>query len=402
MIGHAEIAGAGIGGLSIAIMLARQGWTVRVHERSSEIREIGTGIQIKNNAIEVLEEIGVFEHLAPLGFKLARARHRDRAGTLMQERILAGKSRACVFLRPALIEVLRAAAERAGVETVTSSRAVTADPAGELVLADGRRLAADLVIAADGAQSRLRDALNVGGRYRALPTLVNRYLVPTREITPEPVTTEHWSGRYRLGIMPCGEDQSFIFQVLPEWHETAGKLPIDRDFWSQAFPYLRREIELLSQAAAIRHSFVLVRSARWQKGRVAIIGDAAHAMPPTLGQGAGLTLMNAYALAIALDRHHSVDEALPTWEKAVRFVTDTTQRWAVRYDFLTRDWPESLGFARKAIIWAFRLPALNARMRIADRGLQLLATRPLGAPSPSSPDPHDVGRRYGTSPDFGS
>ena len=84
MKGHAEIVGAGIGGLSSAIMLARQGWTVRVHERSPEIRELGTGIQIKNNAIEVLEEVGIFDRLAPHGFKLERARHRDPEGRLMQ------------------------------------------------------------------------------------------------------------------------------------------------------------------------------------------------------------------------------------------------------------------------------------------------------------------------------
>src|SRR4051794_28665999 len=113
MKGHAEIAGGGIGGLSSAIMLARQGWTVRVHERSPEIRELGTGIQIKNNAIEVLEEIGVFGRLAPRGFKLERARHRDLNGRLLQERILAGKSRVYVFLRQTLIETLLLAAEEA-------------------------------------------------------------------------------------------------------------------------------------------------------------------------------------------------------------------------------------------------------------------------------------------------
>src|SRR4051812_11478043 len=78
MKGHAEIAGGGIAGLSSAIMLRGQGWTVRVHERSPKIRELGTGIQIKNNAIEVLEELGLFAQLCPHGFKLEGARHRDR------------------------------------------------------------------------------------------------------------------------------------------------------------------------------------------------------------------------------------------------------------------------------------------------------------------------------------
>jgi 2-polyprenyl-6-methoxyphenol hydroxylase-like FAD-dependent oxidoreductase len=370
---HVEIAGAGIAGLSAAIMLARGGWSVRVHERSPEVRELGTGIQIKNNAIEVLEAIGLFERLRPQGFRLERARLRDSHGRVMQERVLTGKSRVYTFLRQPLIETLRAAAEEARVEIVTNSQAVAADPAGELVLQDGRRLAADLVIAADGAQSRLREALGVGGSYRSLPTVVNRYLLPTRAITPEPVTTEHWSGRYRIGIMPCGDDMSFIFQVCPQGDRTASALPIDHACWSKAFPRLGREIELLRGAPALRHNFSLVRCPHWHKGRVAIIGDAAHALPPTLGQGAGLALMNAQALVLALGQGRAVEEALPRWEAAVRAVSDKTQRWALRYDFLAGRWPESLRLARAAIIWAFRLGALNRRMRIADQGLGLAA-----------------------------
>jgi 2-polyprenyl-6-methoxyphenol hydroxylase-like FAD-dependent oxidoreductase len=377
MTGHAEIAGAGIAGLGTAIMLARRGWTVRVHERSPEIRELGTGIQIKNNAIEVLEALGIFDRLAPQGFKLERARHRDPDGRVMQERVLDGRSRVYVFLRQPLIETFRVVAEEAGVEIVTNSKAVAADPTGSLLLENGRRLRADLVIAADGAQSKLRESLDLGGSHRLLATVVNRYLVPTREITPEPVTTEHWSGRYRIGIMPCGSDLSFVFQVCPQWDKTASRLPIDRQCWSKAFPRLRREIELLGECAAMQHNFSLVRCPRWHRGRVAIIGDAAHALPPTLGQGAGLTLMNAQALTIALERIGTVEEALPVWEAAVRSVSDTTQRWAMRYDFLTRQWPESLWFIRAAIIWSFRLPALNRRMRIADQGLNLAAGKRL-------------------------
>jgi 2-polyprenyl-6-methoxyphenol hydroxylase-like FAD-dependent oxidoreductase len=374
---HAEIVGAGIGGLSSAIMLARQGWTVRVHERYPEVRELGTGIQIKNNALEVLEAIGIFDQFVTQAFKLERGRHHDAEGELLQERIIAGSSRAYVCLRQSLIEVLRVAAEAAGIEILTSSTAVAATAAGELLLASGRRLRADLIVAADGAQSKLRASLDLGDSYRSLPTVVNRYIVPSREITPEPVLIEHWSGRCRIGIMPCGQDVSFIYQVCPQWDKSATALPIDPEFWSKVFPKLHREIEFLSRAEAYQHNFVIVRCPRWQKGRVAIIGDAAHAMPPTLGQGAGLTLMNAYALAIALVRNRSVDDALPIWEKTIRFITDRTQRWSMGYDFLTRDWPEALWFARAAIIRAFRIPGLNRRMRVADQGLKLTAIQSL-------------------------
>jgi 2-polyprenyl-6-methoxyphenol hydroxylase-like FAD-dependent oxidoreductase len=371
---HAEIAGGGIGGLGSAVMLARQGWTVRVHERSPEIREIGTGIYIKNNAIEVLEEIGIFDHLVPNGVKLERSQVVDRAGHIVQDRALTGKTRVHAFLRQTLIEALRDAAEQAGVEIVTGSTAVAADSRGELLLGDGRRFRADLVIAADGVRSKLRDSLGVGGSYRWLPTIVNRYLIPSREITPDRVTREHWSDRCRIGITPCGDDLTYVYQVCPEWGEAAAALPNDVAFWSSAFPRLRRVFEILSQTEASRHKFSMVRCPRWQKGRVAVIGDAAHGLPPTLGQGVGLTLMNARALVVALGRNRAVEEALPAWEAAIRGISDKTQRWAMRYDFFTRQWPTPLWFMRPAIIWAFRaVPALNRRMRVADQGLSLTA-----------------------------
>jgi 2-polyprenyl-6-methoxyphenol hydroxylase-like FAD-dependent oxidoreductase len=362
-------------------MLAQQGWTVRVHERSPEIREVGTGIFIKNNAIEVLEDIGIFDRLMPTGVKLERSQVLDRSGHIMQDRALAGKSRVHAFLRQTLIEVLREAAERAGVEIVTGSTAIAADRAGDLLLADGRRLRADLVIAADGVRSKIRDSLGVGGSHRWLPTIVNRYLISSREITPDLVTREHWSNRCRIGITPCANDLTYVYQVCPEWDETAIALPNNVAFWSSAFPRLRPVFEILSQTEASRHNFSVVRCPRWQKGRVAIIGDAAHGLPPTLGQGVGLTLMNSRALVVALGRNRAVEDALPAWETAVRAISDKTQRWAMRYDFFTRQWPTPLGFMRPAIVWAFRaVPALNRRMRIADHGLKLsaLESRVLG------------------------
>jgi len=355
-------------------MLAQQGWTVRVHERSPEIREIGTGIYIKNNAIEVLEEFRIFDRLAPLGIRLERSQVLDRNGRIMQDRPLVDRSRVYAFLRQALIEALRDAAEGAGVEIVTSSTVVAADPAGKLLLENGRQLRADLVIAADGIRSRVRDSLGIGAGFRSLPTIVNRYLIRSREITPDLITREHWSDRCRIGITPCTHDLTYVYQVCPQWDHSAATLPSDAAFWSRRFPRLQREMEILSHSEASRHNFGIVRCPRWQVGRVAIVGDAAHASPPTLGQGVGLTLMNAHALALLLNSNRSVEETLPAWEAAVRFVSDRTQRWAMRYDYFTRQWPALLWFVRPAIIWAFRsVPALNRRMRIADQGLRATA-----------------------------
>lgn len=373
MKGHAEIAGGGVSGLACAMMLARQGWTVRVRERTQEIREGGTGLYIKNNAAEVLEEYGLFDRLLPHGSRLKCAQRIDHAGRIMQERPLVGQARVHVFERQMLIEVLREAAQEAGAEIVTGSTAIGADPAGELHLENGSRLRANVVIVADGARSRVRDVLNIKASYEPLPTLVNRYLVPSGKLPLEPIMREHWSGRYRIGTAPCGDELSCVYQVCPEWDKVAAALPNNVAIWSKAFPCLRTEIELLSQSRAIQHRYSIVRCPRWSKGHVAVTGDAAHGLPPALGQGVGLVLMNARALAIALEGNRPVEDALEAWESAVRFIADNAQRWALRYDFLTRRWPQQLWFMRPAIIWAFRsIPSLGRRMRIADQGLKVV------------------------------
>jgi 2-polyprenyl-6-methoxyphenol hydroxylase-like FAD-dependent oxidoreductase len=86
MVRHAEIAGGGIGGLTIGMMLARTGWTVRIHEQAPEIREIGSGVFLRNNSLEVLDEYGLFQGLRAVGSELTRQLAINRHGKIMEER----------------------------------------------------------------------------------------------------------------------------------------------------------------------------------------------------------------------------------------------------------------------------------------------------------------------------
>jgi 2-polyprenyl-6-methoxyphenol hydroxylase-like FAD-dependent oxidoreductase len=373
---HAEIAGGGIGGLGLGLMLARHGWTARVHERSSEIREVGAGIYVKNNSIEVLEHYGIYPKLEPLGTKLQFARIRNAEGRLMQQRPLTGQSRYLVLPRQSLVDTLAAAAQEAGVEIVTNSQIASAEPGGALIDAKGRRFAADLVVAADGYRSKVRDSLNVGANWRELGTLINRYLVPTRSFTKEAVTTEHWSGPRRIGITPSGAGHSYAYVVMPSGDAGGRRMPLDVVEWSRSHPTLKTELAIFAESESTQYPYVLVACPKWSVGRVAIIGDAAHGLPPTLGQGAGLTLMNSHALAEIVSEASDVQQGLAEWERTVRFISDATQRWSVRYDRFTRQWPPSLGVLRPAIVWAFgNFRFLNDRMRIADRGLAATSVR---------------------------
>jgi 2-polyprenyl-6-methoxyphenol hydroxylase-like FAD-dependent oxidoreductase len=373
---HAEIAGGGIGGLGLGIMLAQHGWSVRIHERAPAIREIGSGISLRNNCITVLERYGAFSRLEPHGTLLRQERHYDGKGRFLQKRSLTGQHRTLVLPRQSLVDGLASAAREAGAEIVTSSHIVGAEPTGALIDEAGRRFEADLAIGADGVRSKVRSSLELGATFKELDTRVNRFLVNSRSFTADDEMFEHWSGNTRVGIMPAGPGRSFVYNVMPGSDEAACQMPVDPKSWTAAFPLLGDVFRVLGESAGTQYPYPLVRTPKWFRGQVALIGDAAHGMPPTLGQGAGLTMLNAHALATFVSKAGSVSEGLEKWESAVRGITDATMRWAIRYDKLTRSWPRGLRGLRPHVIWAFgRYKALNRRMRVADLGLSLIEAR---------------------------
>ena len=157
---HAEIAGAGFAGLTAACALAQRGWSVRVHERGERLRTTGAGIYIYENGLRVLAAVGAYEQ-AIRGAPVVQTREvRDDRNRLISVHRW-DSSRVFSIVRQTVIDALAAAATRAGAEIVTGSVAAGASAAGELVLADGRKLKADLIVGADGSNSVVRDAVGL-------------------------------------------------------------------------------------------------------------------------------------------------------------------------------------------------------------------------------------------------
>jgi 2-polyprenyl-6-methoxyphenol hydroxylase-like FAD-dependent oxidoreductase len=129
--------------------------------------------------------------------------------------------------------------------------------------------------------------------------------------------------------------------------EAAKAVPVRKDVWKRAFPHLEALIDRIGTEGRYDR-FELIKLTRWSKGRVAILGDAAHALPPNIGQGGGCAMMNALSLAVHLDRELDLATALASWERRERPLTDHTQRVSVLLGLPTT-WPPPLRAATLAL-----------------------------------------------------
>ena len=368
MRGSVEIVGGGIGGLFAGYVLAKQGWRVRVNERSPSIREIGAGIFLKNNSVTILEHLGIADRVLKNAVWLRRAEIRDHDDKILQRRDLIGGARVFNLPRTDLVLGLANVARDAGVEIRTNSTVVKTEPAGSIHFENGEVQKADLIIAADGFRSRTRQQLKLEITAKELATGATRYLVPRTDFEPENMTREWWSGRRRIGIAPASEKLTYTYMSCPQADAAGIALPVAIESWKRSFPTISSFFDKLDGASGgTRYAYGLVRCRRWSQGRVALVGDAAHGLPPTLGQGAGCTLMNIYVLADELSRAKEVLPALMSWEDRIRYVTDETQKWSLRYDALMANWPLWLSSIRRGVIWSVgHFKSVNNRMRIAD------------------------------------
>jgi 2-polyprenyl-6-methoxyphenol hydroxylase-like FAD-dependent oxidoreductase len=365
--GHVEIAGAGLAGLTAATALARRGWSVRVHEKGRELREIGAGIYLWENALRALEDIGAYDEVAAGGERIHSPELRDHRHRLLQREWLRD-GRLITIPRRHLHTALVNAARAVGVDIRTNSPVAGARGDGALELMDGTLVPADLVIGADGVHSRVRETLGLTQRIVNLRDGCGRHLIPRTGDDPVNIAMEEWSGGRRIGIVPSSPDWTYVFLCGPE-RDTAGtqQQPFNRDTWVRSFPHFRSQLDRIPDMPEGRWAaFYDVTTTAWYRGRGAVIGDAAHAMSPNLGQAACMAMTNSVALAQALDRH-DVDTALRIWQHSERPVTSRVQRYSRVYGKIGTRWPGRLLDARSALIWSL------AKARPVQRRIQFAA-----------------------------
>ncbi len=336
---HAEISGAGFAGLTAAIALAQRGWSVRVHEKGESLREQGAGIVLWQNTLSVLDAFGLSDEIAERSMVPPFYETRMQNTIVSDEDPLALGIPWRTMTRPFLHSVLSKAAKGAGVEIATDSEVVGATGAGALKLADGSEIEADLIVGADGVASPTRDSLGIGyDRWHAKDG-ITRFLVPRRKedlqkIEPDTEwdnVIDFWNLEprvLRVLYTPANAEELYIALMAPADDAEGSAVPtINLEVWTSIHPQLT---PVLEEAAKIEGKYFRYQTNRletWTKGRVALIGDAAHAMAPALAQGGGCAMMNAYTLAEAVSAAEVGDlpDALTEWERIERPYTDRCQ-----------------------------------------------------------------------------
>lgn len=338
------IVGYGSAGQALAIALGRDGHRLRVFEQVPRPGPVGAGLLLQPTGMAALWQLGLLAEARRFGARIERL-HGDnpRGRTVMDMRYreLDTRLHGLALQRGALFEILAAA--RPPEVVVEAGRRIVAVAAesGRLRDEQGREEGPfDLVIAADGAASTLRAQLPGLRLDRPYPWGALWCLLPLRDWPhPQELRQRYRGTRTMIGLLPVGTRpgdptprMSFFWSLRTAGFDAWSRQPLAA--WRQQllalWPALEPHLpDLTSHAQLARASYRdAILGARWHSGRLLLLGDAAHAMSPQLGQGVNMALLDALALRDALRSGAPLDATLAGFAATRRAHIRAYQIWS--------------------------------------------------------------------------
>ena len=319
------VIGGGLAGAAVSTLLAEGGVGVHLVEAKSDVSGAGSGITLQGNALRELRNLGVWGQVQEkgFGFDSLGLRAPDPAGTLIVEmpdvRSGGPDLPATVGMpRPELARILLDRADEAGTDVRLGTTVDRLEQDGDGVtatFADGTTGRYDLVIGADGIRSWTRRQVGIDLETKATGMGIWRAFGPR----PESVTrTDLYYGgpAYIAGYCPTGENSLYAY-IVEDVQDRSGLSPDEQlaTMKQLAAAYhgpwddIRETLDDPSRVNYTKFE-THVLAAPWNRGRVVVIGDAAHSCPPTLAQGGAQALEDAAVLAELLLASDSLDDGL--------------------------------------------------------------------------------------------
>lgn len=324
-VSRVAIVGSGVAGTATAILLAEGGVDVDVFEQKPELSTLGSGITLQGNALRVFDRLGIWQQVKDGGytFDLVGLRAPGPDATVIAQIPDAPTGgpeypATAGMYRPDLARILadRAAEVGARIHYGTTVTSFSQDDAGvDVILSDGRTEHFDLLVGADGLHSAIREQLGVETEPQRTGMGIWRAFVPRpAEVTH---TDLYYGGpAYIAGYCPTSDDMMYAYLVEPaqDRHLLSPEEGVEvMKGLSQGYGGPWHEIrESLGEASRVNYTWFTkhVVPDAWNRGRVVLIGEAAHSCPPTIAQGAAQAAEDALVLSELLLERDAVDESL--------------------------------------------------------------------------------------------
>lgn len=316
------VVGAGVGGLGAAAALGQRGVEVDVVEIKPDATVLGVGINQPGNSLRALDTLGVLEECLAVGFAFDGNEFRDwHDNEIIFFPSILGDDRVpsnAALTRPNLHRILHGAAERAGAQIRYGLSIESFDDDGDgvdVTFSDGSSKRYDVVAAFDGVKSAMRSKL-FGSQYDPQYTGFGIWRLQLDRPADVTRTLVFQGSSAKAGLIPLSQEFMYMFLVVPEpgnpHHDPAdfGRLLKER---LAGFEGRMGDIrDSIDGPEGIVYSPLIevVLPKPWHRGRVIILGDAAHTAAPHLTQGAGMALEDAIVLADEITADASIQDAL--------------------------------------------------------------------------------------------
>lgn len=318
------IIGAGIGGLTTALTLKQKGFQTTIYESASEIKPVGAGIMMANNAMQVFQKLGITHKIESAGNKVSSIRITDERLNTISEVALTkfeekfGASNIAIHRG----ELQRILSEEVGLENIHLSKRLTKieqNNSIDLTFDGDSKISCTTLIGADGINSTVRNQLFNTTEIRDTRQICWRGICEVElPHNFQHIAIEAWGKGSRFGFLKIDDSRTYWYGVISESlaaQNTSNLFELFKSYHS----YVPQIIAATDERDIFMSRLTDLKPiSKWHINNVCLIGDAAHATTPNLGQGACQAIEDAYALGQYIHSGTPIEKTFKAYEKLRR------------------------------------------------------------------------------------